>query len=71
MSEGNKQSLVIMTNGDVYYVEREAAKTLMSYQATGKETPEFYLVTDQKSGAVVGIKTAHISSVVSKGAQNA
>lgn len=59
-----KHSLVVMTNGDVYYVMPSVAKALMSYRGLDTETPGFYLVVDQKSGATVAIKTEHISSLV-------
>ncbi len=60
-----KRSLVVMTNGDVYYVEREAIKLFITNFDKPVEPAQFHLVTDLKSGAIVAINTAHISSIVS------
>lgn len=63
-------ALVSMTNKDVYYVEPKVAKELMALIEKGDQ-PEFYVVTDVKSGAEVAIATSNISSVVTKGGQDA
>lgn len=63
-------ALISMTNKDVYYVHQDIAKELMALIETGDQ-PEFYVVTDVKSGATVAIATANISSVVTKGANHA
>ena len=63
-------ALVSMTNKDVYYVGRDVAKKLMALVETG-EQPEFFTVTDVKSGATVAIATANISSVVTRGGRDA
>lgn len=63
--QGNGFALVSMTNKDVYYVTQDIAKELMALIETGDQ-PEFYLVTDVKSGARVAIATGNISSVVTK-----
>ncbi len=63
----NSFALVSMTNKDVYYVTQDIAKELMALMELGKQ-PEFFLVTDVKSGANVAIATSNISSIVEKGA---
>lgn len=66
MEQGSKSSIVAMTNGDVYYVERSVAKKLIECVSVDTTPPPFYLVTDQKSGAIVAISTGQISSIVNK-----
>ena len=56
-------ALVSMTNKDVYYVTLAVAKELMQL-IEKREQPEFFVVTDVKSGAEVAIATSNISSVV-------
>ena len=63
--QGNGFALVSMTNKDVYYVKASIAKELMAL-IEKHEQPEFFVVTDVKSGATVAIATANISSVVTK-----
>lgn len=62
-------ALVSMTNKDVYYVAASVANELMALIEKG-EQPEFFVVTDAKSGATVAIATGNISSVVTKEGSN-
>ena len=66
--QGNGFALVSMTNKDVYYVRQSVAKELMALIETGDQ-PEFFVVTDAKSGATVAIATGNISSIVTKGGE--
>lgn len=68
MGYNQQFALVSMSNKDVYYVTQAAAKELMAL-VEKQEQPEFYVVTDVKSGAEVAIATSNISSVVVMGGQ--
>lgn len=57
----SKRVLVIMTNGDVYYVSSEGAEQLITSLATGEPTTE---VRDVKSGASVTLNLRNVSSIV-------
>jgi hypothetical protein len=69
MSEGNKQSLVIMTNGDVYYVGRGDLKALNSVLQDKRF--EAFRFTDLKSRAKVTVHLRNVSSVVDQEADDA
>ena len=60
MQQSNRR-LIVMTNGDVYYVSAEGAEQLVSDLATGEPTTE---VRDMKSGASVTLNLRNISSIV-------
>lgn len=62
-------SLIAMTNKDVYYVERDIAKELISLIETN-ELPMLFIMLDVKSGAEVAITTSNISSIVMKRGYN-
>jgi hypothetical protein len=64
-SKGSKQSLVIMTNGDVYYVWSITAESLIATIKDGSD--RVYSIKDTKSGATIALNTRHISSVVDQG----
>ena len=60
MQQSNRR-LIVMTNGDVYYVSAEGAEQLVADLATGEPTTE---VRDMKSGASVTLNLRNISSLV-------
>ena len=60
MQQSNRR-LIVMTNGDVYYVSAEGAEQLVADLATGEPTTE---VRDMKSGASVTLNLRNISSIV-------
>jgi len=63
------QALVVMTNGDVYYIDANEMSTIMGSIYTKSPSIE---IQDVKSGAAVTLMTRHISSVVKQeGKQNA
>ena len=59
MQQSNRR-LIVMTNGDVYYVSAEGAEQLVSDLATGEPTTE---VRDMKRGASVTLNLRNISSI--------
>ena len=69
-TEGRQKNLIVMTNGDVYFVTRVVARELQGLIETD-DAPPFYMVVDEKSSDEVSIATAHISSIVVKEAKNA
>lgn len=54
-------ALVVMTNGDVYYLNSLNEKELRQRVATGSRV---YATLDAKSGKMVTIFIEHISSIV-------
>ncbi len=63
--EGRQKNLIVMTNGDVYFVSRVIARELQDL-IERNDAPPFYMVVDEKSGDEVSVATAHISSIVVK-----
>lgn len=61
-----KQSLVVMTNGDVYYVTPADGRELLKLLGGRPLHQGFYQTVDAKSGATISIAVHHISSVVAK-----
>lgn len=59
--EGSKQSLVVMTNGDVYYISEASADFLE--QRLIRQEP-ILKTRDVKSGAVLTIHVPNVSSIV-------
>jgi hypothetical protein len=53
-----------MTNKDVYYVTKQAAKKLMALMAEPEKHPASFETFDAKSGSEIAITIANISSVV-------
>ncbi len=64
MGYENRHALVSMTNKDVYFVDRQTAKELMSRMAEPNSWAASYEATDAKSGAEISITIANVSSVV-------
>lgn len=62
--ENQRHALVSMTNKDVYYVSKQAAKELMAIMAEPEKHPASYQTTDVKSRSEISITVANISSVV-------
>lgn len=60
-NQGN--TLVVMTNGDVYYITPKVAQHLLSIIQTGDLTT-FFRFVDAKSLAYITVATANISSIV-------
>lgn len=56
-------ALVSMTNKDVYYLTRGAAKTLMALIGTD-DAPAFFETVDARSQSRIAIATRNVSSVV-------
>lgn len=56
------RTLVIMTNGDVYYASAENARVLIDLM--GRDSHKLYTFIDNKSGARVAVQLNNISSVV-------
>jgi hypothetical protein len=63
MGYNNQYALVSMTNKDVYYLTRAAAKTLMALIAKA-DAPAFFETVDAKSHSQIAIATKNVSSVV-------
>ncbi len=64
MSETKERlALVSMTNKDVYYLTKAAAKKLMAIIAEPNPAA-FFETVDAKSGAQIAIATKNVSSVV-------
>lgn len=63
--EGRQKNLIVMTNGDVYFVSRAIARELQDL-IERNDAPPFYMVVDEKSNDEVSLATAHISSIVVK-----
>lgn len=64
MTQQNERlALVSMTNKDVYYLTKAAAKKLMSL-ITEANPPAFFETVDAKSGSQIAIATKNVSSVV-------
>lgn len=61
MQQTGERSLVIMNNGDAYYVSSEAAEGIAVSLAVGEHMTEF---RDVKSGATVTLNLSNVSSVV-------
>ena len=66
--QGQKHILVVMTNKDVYYVNKEDAEHIT--EAINGGIVELVRVTDAKSKALIVIQLKNVSSLV-EGAQNA
>ena len=63
MGETKQQwSLVVMNNGDVYYVTEAAAKELMSRLHANQTS--FFETVDQKSRKQIAVALRSVSSVV-------
>lgn len=56
-------ALVSMTNKDVYYLTRAAAKTLMDL-ISRPDAPAFFETVDARSGSQIAIAIKNVSSVV-------
>lgn len=62
MGYEQRYALVSMTNKDVYYLTKDAAKELMAL--IGDPAIAFYETTDAKSGSKIMISIANVSSIV-------
>ncbi|CAN5616420.1 hypothetical protein BH23PAT2_BH23PAT2_08210 [soil metagenome] len=64
MGEQNQQRyLVVMTNSDVYYLTKTAARELMARIGQADSLP-FFETVDVKSGNSIAIALKNVSSVV-------
>lgn len=67
MQQNNQRlALVSMTNKDVYYLTKAAAKTLMDL-ISKPDAPAFFETVDAKSGSQIAIAIKNVSSVVVPG----
>lgn len=57
--------LVVMTNGDVYYLSRSGLEGLLQVLNT-RPSVSFYETTDVRSKSRITIATKHVSSIVTK-----
>ena len=60
----NQRPLVSMTNKDVYYLTRDAAKALKAIMREPEKNDSTFETVDAKSGSEVTITIAEISSLV-------
>ena len=64
MGYQNQHPLVSMTNKDVYYLTRQAAKELKAIMRSPEKHDSIFETVDAKSGSEITITIAEISSVV-------
>lgn len=60
-------ALVVMTNGDVYYLTTEDTDRL---ERCAREKIEFYHTIDAKSGSKIRVRVMYVSSIVEGGSRN-
>lgn len=61
----NLESLVVMINGDVYYVAQGDVSEMLANKQSG-----LWTFQDLRSGAVVVVNLDNVSSIVTRGTQN-
>lgn len=62
--EGNSTVLVVMANGNVYYISKQQSVELVD--TILEKRRNFFRVTDTKSGDKVMLSLGQISSIVNK-----
>lgn len=64
MQQTGERSLVIMTNGDTYYLKPTDFEALLEALLETNSNTDTFAFTDAKSGATVALRLRHVSSVV-------